>query len=531
MVRDWWVKVHAFLRHNPVALIVVILTALLAGATVVLSVREISYTSPGPAIATAGLAIVILIVGLAISDLQAQNRKLSAELARLQGEEIIPRRLPRVLGLEVLVNRWRELKPELDDNDRAKMYDQLLIAQQIFNRRGAQKITFIKAFPGSKLEGGAFLVRPENMEAQVLKFERIENLRRERQRFESCVHGRLLTHAPGRPVDYWPPPSSWDHEADGRRGAVVYNLAQIDVGSEIQTFGQYYAQQDTACVEQALNQILKVMAPNWWGVHIRHYQHSECPRTSESPDEQGLYHEYRRLYEKLNTLEQCWLALRVQMGQFLVDDADDDSFLYLRDEYSLLQVRLRHPIRWVRAVFADAGTFTQYYEDLENIRRDSIVHGDFHAGNILIERDDLAQRIWLIDFPHTHVGPTVQDIARLEADIKFGLLPSDGFSIADLYRFEQALLPHSAQQPPPIAALQPDAQAIPTEPQLLKAWQAVCLLRDCVRHEHYLRGNDMRPYYLALLHATLPILYYRDRSPQQKLYAFISAALLCERLS
>ena len=129
---------------------------------------------------------MILIVGLTISDLQAQNRKLSAELARLQGEETIPRRLPRVLGLEVLVNRWRELKPELDDNDRAKMYDQLLIAQQIFNRRGAQKITFIKAFPGSKLEGGAFLVRPENMEAQVLKFERIET-----DRVRRLVHVHL----------------------------------------------------------------------------------------------------------------------------------------------------------------------------------------------------------------------------------------------------------------------------------------------------------------------------------------------------
>jgi hypothetical protein len=369
------------------------------------------------------------------------------------------------------------------------------------------------------------------MEAQVLKFERIENLRRERQRFDSCVQGRLLTHAPGRPVDYWPPPSSWDHEAASRRGAVVYNLAQMGADSEIQTFGQYYTQQDTAGVEQALNQILKVMAPNWWGIHIRHYQDCECPRKSESSDEQGLYHEYRRLYEKLNAVEQCWQAIRIRMGQFVLDNADDDAFLHLRDEHSQSEVRLRHPIQWVRSVFANADTFIRHYEDLENIRRDSIVHGDFHAGNILIERDHLAQRIWLIDFPHTHVGPTVQDIARLEADIKFGLLPSDAFSIADLYRFEKALLPRSAQQPSPIAALNPETQAAPTDPQLLKAWQAVCRLRDRVRDEHYLRGNDARPYYLALLHATLPMLCYSDRSDQQKFHAFISAALLCELLS
>jgi hypothetical protein len=39
-----------------------------------------------------------------------------------------------------LVNRWQEFKPKLDDNDRAKMYDQLLIAQQIFKRRGTSVV-------------------------------------------------------------------------------------------------------------------------------------------------------------------------------------------------------------------------------------------------------------------------------------------------------------------------------------------------------------------------------------------------------
>jgi hypothetical protein len=273
------------------------------------------------------------------------------------------------------------------------------------------------------------------------------------------------------------------------------------------------------------------MAPNWWGVQIRLYQASECPRKSELPDEQDLYYEYKRLNEKLNALEQDWQAVCTRMGQFAVNDANDEPFFYLREEHPPLEVRLRHPIQWVRTAFATPDTFNQQYGDLENIRRDSIVHGDFHAGNILIEEDDLTQRIWLIDFPHTHVGPTVQDIARLEADIKFGLLPSGAFSVQDLYRFETALLPQSVQQPPPIAALNPDPQAAPTDSQLLKAWQAICLLRNFVRREQYLRGNDIRPYYLALLHATMPMLCYSDRSDQQKLYAFISAALLCERLS
>ncbi len=67
-----------------------------------------------------------------------------------------------------------------------------------------------------------------------------------------------------------------------------------------------------------------------------------------------------------------------------------------------------------------------------------------------------------------------------------------------------------------------------TNAQLIKTHQTVCLLRkEACTH---MAGNDARPYYLALLHATLPVLYYRDRTPRQKLYAFLSAALLCERL-
>jgi hypothetical protein len=531
MMPDWRAKERNFIKRNLIMVITIVVAGLFAIGAGWLGLGEISYLHPGPAIAAAGLAFVVLIVGLVMNDLLAQNQNLSAEVTRLQEKLKQPIHLPRVIGLDILVNRWQEFKPELDDNDRAKMYDQLLIAQQIFNRKGTQRITFIKAFPGSKLEGGAFLVQPENMEAQVLKFDRIENLRRERQRFDSCVQGRLLTHAPGRPIEYWPPQSTWDHETDGRRGAIMYNLAQMGADSKLQTFGQYYAEQDASRVEQALNHILSVLAPNWWRNHIPFNQDTECPRKSANPNEQSLYYEYKRLKDKLDALEQCWQAVCTKMGKFVVNDRNDEHFFYLRDEYLPLEVRLPNPIQWVHARFADQDTFNQQYGDLENIRRDSLVHGDFHAGNILIEEDQLAQRIWLIDFPQTHVGPTVQDIARLEADIKFGLLPSDELAIHDLYHFEAALLPQSAQQPPPIAALKPEPQAEPTDPRLLKAWHAVCILRNCVLREPYLYGNDSRPYYLALLHATLPMLCYGDRSDWQKLYAFISAALLCGRLS
>src|SRR5262245_55106023 len=235
MVGGWRVRVRDFIKRNLIMLIAVLVAVLFAGEAGWLWLGEIWYQHPGPAIAATGLAFVVLIVGLVINALSQEVKQSS--------------RLPRVIGLDILVNRWQAFKPELDDDDREKIYDQLLIAQQIFNRKGTRSITFIKAFPGSKLEGGAFLVQPENMEPQVLKFDRVQNLRRERQRFDSCVQGRLPIHAPDHPI-YWPPESTWDHETGDRRGAVVYNRAQMSANSKLQTFGQYYAEQYASRVEQ-----------------------------------------------------------------------------------------------------------------------------------------------------------------------------------------------------------------------------------------------------------------------------------------
>jgi hypothetical protein len=98
----------------------------------------------------------------------------------------------------------------------------------------------------------------------------------------------------------------------------------------------------------------------------------------------------------------------------------------------------------------------------------------------------------------------------------------------ELHGFEKSLLPESDQLALPLAMLTPDQHEM-TDKQLHKVWRVVCLLRNEARS--YLIGDDARPYLLALLHATLPVLYYRDRTQRQKLYAFVSAALLCQRLS
>ena len=54
--------------------------------------------------------------------------------------------------------------------------------------------------------------------------------------------------------------------------------------------------------------------------------------------------------------------------------------------------------------------------------------------------------------------------------------------------------------------------------------------------EYLVNEDDLRPYYMGLLHASLPIVYYHPAQfansceRQQKRYALIASGMLCGRL-
>jgi hypothetical protein len=528
MTRKRRARVLDLIKRNLTMRITAIVTVLYFGGAVWLFLGAISYQHPGPAIAATVLAFVILIVGLVINNLQVQNGNLLEEVIRLQEELKKPIRLPRVVGLEILVNRWQEFKRDLDGSDGAKMYDQLLIAQQVFNEQGAKTITFIKAFPGTKLEGGAFLVKPDKGARQVLKFDSIQNMRTERDHLNNCVSGISGQH-PGKPIARWPAESDWGWAT---RGAVVYELAQMGPG-EPRTFSQYYESTNTPSVADVVNQIMEKMHEIWWSRRIDQNEQHRCPR--KNPDHHSLYDEYERLVRKLKAVQNAY-------DKIVASISSDDRQCFGLDHQPC------NPFSWIPEVFASREVFKERfgYLDHPDARRDSIVHGDFHAGNILIEaRPPGAPNIWLIDFPHTHIGPIVQDIARLEADIKFGLFPKKLLTERPIFdailAFEREILGDGTRQSLVLSGrsrpLTPDLSA-GVNAEIDKAWQTLTVLRDCLLRHPYLAPDeiptprrDAFPYYLALLHATLPMLDYGDRSKEQKLYAFLSAAMLCERLS
>ena len=75
----------------------IILFAVLVIGAVILWTREISYAHPGPAIAMALLAVVVLVVGLVINALRAEESFSHG---------------PSLSGLELLVERWSNFGPE-----------------------------------------------------------------------------------------------------------------------------------------------------------------------------------------------------------------------------------------------------------------------------------------------------------------------------------------------------------------------------------------------------------------------------------
>ncbi|MFQ5613139.1 MAG: phosphotransferase [Anaerolineae bacterium] len=499
-MQKWRARIHGFIL-NPIGLGAIILAILFGLAAAVLWAREMSYAHPGPAIAALALTVVILIVGLVINSLKLET----------------PDSMPRLIGLELLVERWREFKPKGPDS--AILSEQFSIAQSIAQRDYKQDIRFIKYFAGFKIKSGAFLVQPGANIPRVLKFDSVANMKAEIDRYKHCVSQRLgLT--PGEPVI----PLQRHGTIKGQEwGAITYNLIganQADLG-RLQTLAEYYLRRDDPQqINNALNKVFETLRP-WWANPT---WSDICARRRRNT----LYGEYDRLTRKQNQIQQGIAeAGRAMQIEALQNITANDRHIDLDSN-----LRLRNPLNWVRDIFG-AQQLANWIKRVE-LRRDSIVHGDLHTGNILISEGEHAQlRAWVIDFPHTHVGPTIQDVARLEADLKFSLLPDDtlqALNLNDLYDFETSLLPPFKRAVPSFADLTPDQLPTnqQTNPQLQKTWEIVCLLRG--EAKEYMIGDDARPYYLALFHATLPMLYYRNLSSSQKLYVFISAALLCERL-
>jgi Ternary complex associated domain 9 len=442
---------------------------------------------------------------LALHDLQTKNSALIEQIAQLHELSEAPVRLPSITGLELLVNRWCLGGRVLTPQDGAALFEQiriaLTIARRDFDSDGI--LHFVKPFAGTKLERGVFLIQPGQHIPLVLKFDTMANIAEENVRYHRYVAGRL-NFMPGAPSAC----HGQGTIGDEPWSAIAYNLIGTNQVGQVQTFGDFYRTHASQPIQDVLQNHVFPLLGHWWG----------DPRPPAIP---SLYNEYKRL-----GLEENRAKMQAAIHSF-GEKLAIGPLMQIDDSRSRIDLdgipSLRNPLNWIRNVFVTK----QLGEWATNahLRHDSIVHGDFHAGNLLVSEDTHGStQAWLIDFPHTHIGPTVQDIARLEADIKFWLMPETS-DCKVLYDWESRLLPSPTMPEPGAEAIRLGMTS--SDPRLQKDWSVIYLLREQARR--YIHDWAYN-YYLALLYTTLPILYYRDRTTEQKLHALISAALLCERL-
>lgn len=387
------------------------------------------------------------------------------------------------------------------------------IVQKLF--RGHERIT-LKALEGGHENAGVFQISWPPYKDCVLKFAETKDVRAELRNLEKIRP--LMSHAAADHFEDL-------HEvglSDEDPGAIVYELAALTGPKNLRNFDEFYRHIPS---DDRIGSVVTEF-------YTRVLPHCHDKRKGTL----SLYHEYGRLTRKLDDIVEA-----VKAHPDIVQ-AEPDHEKAEVELPGLGRQEVRNPLHWVGKVFSGmeggGGTLREVYV--------GTVHGDFHSRNILIELKGDQQNIWVIDFAHSRTaGHTLDDFCRLEADIKFVLTkvseqdtPDLEHFFPQLLEFEKALLaPRERVQ---LHRINPFASDRPNR-QLEKAWHCIEILRTIAAEgtewegttiEEHLVKKSVYPYYLSLLHSTLPVMYYDEKQCNrwQKLYAFVSAALICESI-
>jgi hypothetical protein len=149
------------------------------------------------------------------------------------------------------------------------------------------------------------------------------------------------------------------------------------------------------------------------------------------------------------------------------------------------------------------------------------VHGDLNMKNVLMDEE---ANMWLIDFSETQHAHILRDIAKLEAVLKFErfALTSEEQLWAVLELEQRFLEVKSLSEIPQLPETTLD-------PEVRKAFRCVQRLREYA-NVITLLDEDISQYWLSLLYYAVSVLAYGSVNDFGKRYAWISSALLCQKL-
>lgn len=296
--------------------------------------------------------------------------------------------------------------------------------------------------------------------------------------------------------------------------AILYRFAENDNGAELHEFDVLY--QDMTKSAELVANSLRVM----------------FSRTFR------LLHGMKRIAKNASIVDDYYKSLElVDKGksQRIVDviqgKAEDIGLATYVPEYDpqaryfstpLLKGQLLNPIAWLA---------TRKSWCVLPISR-CVTHGDLTGRNMMadtalmhVERnrevtsDDLQYyKLWLIDFYRTNESHILRDHVILETDIKYRLC--EKLSLTEFLQLERILLNIDL----------PARQTGTYSKDMLRALTIVQHIRQLASELQGKQPDDEIEYLLALLMTTLNVLRLGHIDPLRRVYALISASLICSRI-
>jgi hypothetical protein len=281
-------------------------------------------------------------------------------------------------------------------------------------------------------------------------------------------------------------------EYEGRQGAIRFTYARMSRGRTL-TFEKFYLDTErnsTDAVVVVIDEIFQ-NALRLWLEGVQPNPHS-------------------RLYQMYDLAED-WGKIRQAVS--------DLGFDPVADYFNCLEQRFPNPIK-------EAEEWFRVRQNREIITKESIVHGDLNSRNILI---DSGQNVFVIDFAKTGRNHLLRDFCKLETEIKFCLtrLHCDD-DIKQAIALEGELLFASGRPFTDLQGLLSVEPVANADPRLERAQRCIVALRQIACQAMGLQATEpAEQYYLGLLHYTLDALRYEQCDRNSRLYALISASLLC----
>lgn len=363
--------------------------------------------------------------------------------------------------------------------DRARIEIEDLLCRLFF------KVDSIQVRPLNPGRSGAvvLLTRPHNGGPQnpvVTKIGDILNISKEYQNYRNHVQDRVQRA-----------PEMKTFTRNSLLGGIVYSFARNTLGNELENFEDFYHQHDADDIKAVITEIFNQTCGNWYAQ----------VQTQPSRDLKKEYSDLLSLTD--SKLDESFERLKriITGNKFLSVSGLDIAKNTLHNPLPILK---DHPTIMVPGA--------EY----------SISHGDLNARNILIST---GRHPLLIDFRHTEPGHMLRDFAKLDAVVRYELLPTDEATLEERYHLEEKLNnPHYYTELNDL----PDNLDFGS-PALNKAYQVVCHIRQEAGHMR-MPSRSMQQYYLALLFYGVAYTSYYPLEREIRGHALLAASSVLPHL-